>query len=75
MHTPERGPKPDLAGPNGLRNATLERNNARLRIGLQYAQAIIDAQKFLCTLLVLPSVAEMPQNGVKVTFHAELSDC
>ena len=52
--------KPDLARPDRLRNATLERNNARLRIGLQSARAIIDAQKNVCALLGLPSVEELP---------------
>lgn len=52
--------KRDLARPDRLRNATLERNNARLRIGLQSARAIIDAQKNVCALLGLPSVEELP---------------
>jgi transposase len=57
---PQRGPKPDLTRPDRLRNEKLERENARLRIRLQHAEAIIDAQKKLCALLGLPSVEELP---------------
>lgn len=57
---PQRGPKPDLARPDRLRSEKLERENARLRIRLQHAEAIIDAQKKLCALLGLPSVEELP---------------
>jgi transposase len=60
--TPEirRGPKPDLARPERLLNQNLERDNARLRVRLQQADAIIDAQKKLCALLGLPSMEELP---------------
>jgi transposase len=60
--TPEikRGPKPDLARPDRLRSEKLERENARLRVRLQQAEAIIDAQKKLCALLGLPSIEELP---------------
>jgi transposase len=57
---PQRGPKPDLARPDRLLNEKLERENARLRVRLQQAEAIIDAQKKLCALLGLPSVEELP---------------
>ena len=60
--TPEikRGPKPDLVRPDRLLNQKLERDNARLRVRLQQAEAIIDAQKKLCALLGLPSIEELP---------------
>ena len=57
---PQRGPKPDLARPERLRSEKLERENARLRLRLQHAEAIIDAQKKLCALLGLPSIEELP---------------
>ena len=56
----KRGPKPDLARPDRLLQQKLERENARLRVRLQQAEAIIDAQKKLCALLGLPSVEELP---------------
>jgi transposase len=57
---PQRGPKPDLGRPDRLLNEKLERENARLRVRLQQAEAIIDAQKKLCALLGLPSIEELP---------------
>jgi transposase-like protein len=57
---PKRGRKPDPTRPDRLRNEKLSRENARLRIRLQHAEAIIDAQKKLCALLGLPSVEEQP---------------
>jgi len=57
---PQRGPKPDLARPERLLNEKLERDNARLRVRLHQAEAIIDAQKKLCALLGLPSIEELP---------------
>ena len=61
-HTPEikRGPKPDLTRPDRLLKEKFERENARLRVRLQQAEAIIDAQKKLCALLGLPSIEELP---------------
>jgi transposase len=60
MADPKRGRKPDPTRPDRLRNEKLSRENARLRIRLQHAEAIIDAQKKLCALLGLPSVEEQP---------------
>jgi hypothetical protein len=60
MAEPKRGRKPDPTRPDRLRNEKLSRENARLRIRLQHAEAIIDAQKKLCALLGLPSVEEQP---------------
>ena len=57
---PQRGPKPDLSRPDRLRSEKLERENARLRVRLQQAEAIIEAQKKLCALLGLPSIEELP---------------
>jgi hypothetical protein len=56
----KRGPQPDLACPDRLLQQKLERENARLRLRLQQAEAIIDAQKKLCALLGLPSIEELP---------------
>ena len=57
---PRRGRKPDPTRPDRLRNEKLSRENARLKIRLQHAEAIIDAQKKLCALLGLPSAEEQP---------------
>jgi transposase-like protein len=57
---PRRGRKPDPARPDRLRIEKLERENSRLLIRLQHAEAIMEAQKKLCALLGLPSVEEQP---------------
>jgi transposase len=57
---PKRGRKPDPTRPDRLSHEKLRRENARLQIRLQHAEAIIAAQKKLCALLGLPSVEEQP---------------
>ena len=56
--TPRRGPKADPAVAQRNRDAQLTREIVRLRRQLERANAIIDVQKKLCTLLGLPTAEE-----------------
>jgi len=57
---PKRGPKPNPSLGEKLKIERLERELARSQRRLAHAEAIIDAQKKLCTLLGLPSSEELP---------------
>lgn len=56
--TPRRGPKANPAVAQRNRDAQLTREIVRLRGQLERANAIIDVQKKLCTLLGLPTAEE-----------------
>lgn len=56
--TPPRGPKANPAVAQRNRDAQLTREIDRLRRQLERANAIIDVQKKLCTLLGLPTAEE-----------------
>ena len=58
LATPRRGPKADPAVAQRNRDAQLTREIVRLRRQLERANAIIDVQKKLCTLLGLPTAEE-----------------
>ena len=58
LATPRRGPKADPAVAQRNRDAQLTREIVRLRHQLERANAIIDVQKKLCTLLGLPTAEE-----------------
>ena len=57
-----RGPKANPAIAQRRHDEQLTRDNARLRRQLEHANAIIDVQKKLCTLLGLPT-AEQPESS------------
>jgi hypothetical protein len=56
--TPRRGPKADPAVAQRNRDVQLTREIVRLRRQLERANALIDVQKKLCTLLGLPTAEE-----------------
>jgi transposase len=58
LATPRRGPKANPAVAQRNRDAQLTREIVRLRRQLERANAIIDVQKKLCTLLGLPTAEE-----------------
>jgi hypothetical protein len=58
LATPRRGPKAKPAVAQRNRDAQLTREIVRLRRQLERANAIIDVQKKLCTLLGLPTAEE-----------------
>ena len=58
LATPRRGPKVNPAVAQRNRDAQLTREIVRLRRQLERANAIIDVQKKLCTLLGLPTAEE-----------------
>ena len=58
LATPRRGPKANPAIAQRNRDAQLTREIVRLRRQLERANAIIDVQKKLCTLLGLPTAEE-----------------
>jgi transposase-like protein len=58
LSVPRRGPKANPAVAKRLRDEQLTREVGRLRRQLDRANAIIDVQKKLCTLLGLPTAEE-----------------
>ena len=53
-----RGPKPATVNPLAAANAQLLRDNKRLALRLQRAEAVIDIQKKVALLLGLPMVSD-----------------
>jgi transposase-like protein len=54
----KRGPKPNVVKAEARRVLALKQENTRLRVKLERAEQIIEAQKKLCDLLGLPTAGE-----------------
>ena len=58
LKTVKRGPKPGPANPMAAEHAKLVRENKRMALRLQRAEAVIDIQKKVALLLGLPIVSD-----------------